>query len=104
MRFMKEAAPQLQKYLTAATTDTVEQIQELQKAEIADNAKDVQAWLKARGFTQGQAKNITEKAEAEPGNPRSRWNLVQAVTNIAQDCPFGDERLDMERMATKLMK
>ena len=103
MRFMREAAPQIQRYLNASSQGTVEQIVELQKSEVADNSKDVQSWLKTRGFSQSQAKAVTEKAESEPGNPRSRWNLVQAITNVAQDCPFGDERLDMERLAIKVM-
>lgn len=103
MRFIKEAQPQLQRYLEAGTQNTVETIAKLQGDTIGDTSKDVQSWLQARGFTKSQAKTVTEKAELEPGNPRSRWNVIQGITSMAQDCPFGDERLDVERMATKLM-
>ena len=104
MRYMREARPTLQRYLTAKTDETVEMIQAARTKEVGKSEKDVQAWLAKHGFTKSEARRAVELAGAEPGsNPRSLWGVVQGLTAQAHECPFGDERLDLERRASKLL-
>jgi hypothetical protein len=104
MRFMREAKPTLERYLTAGTEDTVQAIRAAQDREVGRSEKDVVAWLKARGFTGTESKRAVELAGSEDGlNPRSLWGVVQGLTAQAHEIPFGDERLDLERRAGKLM-
>jgi len=104
MRYLREAKPAIERYLTAGTDETVTMVRQARAIEVGKSEKDVKSWLKARGFTQGESKRAMELAEAEPGaNPRSVWSLVQGLTAQAHDVPFGDERLDLERRAARLL-
>jgi len=103
MRFMREAKPALQKYLESGTQDTIQAVIRAQEKEIGKTEKDVSSWLKDRGFTRSQSQKIVETAQGEEGNPRSIWNLANAVTDLANDVPFGDERLALEKKAGKML-
>jgi hypothetical protein len=103
MRFMVEAKPALERYVTASTVDDVAAIRSAQEKQIGDSKKDVSAWLRARGFTATQSTAIAEKAEEEPGDARSAWNLVNAATSLAHEIKFGDERVAFERQAAKIL-
>jgi hypothetical protein len=37
------------------------------------------------------------------GSPRSAWGISGAITEIARDCPFGDERVGLDRAAGKVL-
>jgi hypothetical protein len=103
MRFVREAEPALRGYLESSTAQTIEQITKANRLEIgADDAK-VEAWLTARGFTKPEAKRALVQTENDPANPRSVWGVVQGLTAAARDLRFGDERLDLERRAGKLL-
>jgi hypothetical protein len=104
MRYVREARPAIERYLNAGTEETVSMVREARALEVGRSEKDVKSWLKARGFTQTESKRAMELAEAEPGaNPRSLWAVVQGLTAQAHECPFGDERLDLERRAARLL-
>lgn len=104
MRYLREAKPAIERYLRAGTDETVQMVRKARSIEVGKSEKDVKGWLKARGFTQSESKRAMELAEAEPGaNPRSVWSLVQGLTAQAHDVPFGDERLDLERRASRLL-
>lgn len=104
MRFVREAKPALEAYLTSGTAQVVAGIKAASAKEVGKSEKDVTDWLKARGFTTGQSKRAVELASLEPGvNPRSIWGVVQGLTAQAHEVPFGDERLDLEVKAGKLM-
>ena len=60
-------------------------------------------WLRGKGFTQGLATVAARKARQDDGNPRSVWNLVQALTSQAQQTQYTDERVAIESKAGKLM-
>jgi hypothetical protein len=104
MRFMREARPALLNYLNASTRETVEVIQRAQDKSLGKSEADVTAWLRNRGFSQGFAKDIAAKASEEEGDARSLWNVVNAITAKAHDINYGDERLDLERKASKMLE
>jgi hypothetical protein len=104
MRYLREARPAIQRYLTASTDETVAMVRQARAIEVGRSEKEAKSWLKARGFTQGESRRAIELAAAEPGaNPRSVWSLVQGLTAQAHEVPFGDERLDLERRAARLL-
>lgn len=104
MRYVREARPAIERYLTAGTEETVRMVRDARALELGKNEKDVAAWLKSRGFTQGESRRAVELAGAEPGaNPRALWSVVQGLTAQAHEVPFGDERLDLERRASRLL-
>ena len=102
-RFMREAQPFLENYLQAGTTQVVEQIEKAKEKEVAQSEDGVVKWLRGKGFTQGLATVAARKARQDDGNPRSVWNLVQALTSQAQQTQHTDERVAIESKAGKLM-
>jgi AraC-like DNA-binding protein len=104
MRYVREARPALERYLRASGDETVNMVRNARDKELGKSEKDVQTWLKSRGFTQSESRRAVELAGAEPGsNPRSLWGVVQGLTAQAHEVPFGDERLDLERRASRLL-
>ena len=103
MRFLQEASPALNRYLTAGTTETVNSILNAQKKEVGKTEAEVTTWLRNRGFAQSTAKAISIKTEEQTGNPRSGWAVVNAITETARDMRFGDERIAMEKQASKIL-
>ena len=102
-RFVREAEPFLRRYLEAGTGPVVEQIEAAQAKEVATSEEKTVEWLRGKGFTQGLALTAARKAKEEDGNPRSVWNLVQALTSQAQQTQHTDERVAIETKAGKLM-
>jgi hypothetical protein len=103
-RFIAQAAPALNAYMNASTEGVVAQIGAAQAKQVGTSEAEVQAWIRARGFTVPQAKRAVELAAQEPGlNPRSVWGVVQGLTSAAHEIKHGDERFDLERKASKLM-
>ena len=104
MRFMREAKPALQNYIEMSTDSTVNMIKNASNKILGETENDVSSWLQQRGFTKSFSKQITEQATKEPGNPRSLWNIVNAITDKAHSIPYGDERIDLEKQAGKLLE
>lgn len=103
MRFVREAAPALRGYLQSSTVQTIDTITKAGKLEVGDSDAKVGAWLKARGFTGPESNRAVELTAQDPSNPRSVWGLVQGLTAAAREQRYGDERLDLERRAGKLL-
>ncbi len=104
MRYVREARPAIERYLRAGTEETVRMVREARALEVGKSEKDVKAWLKSRGFTKEETNRAVDLAGAEPGaNPRALWSVVQGLTAQAHDVPFGDDRLDLERRAARLL-
>lgn len=110
-RFAHEGARYLERYAIEDTRTVIEQIKKAQAYELspAERAQDKKTegwtdWLKKRGFTDALAKNTVAAAQAEEGEARSLWNIVQGVTAHARTIPFTDERVKVESLAGKLMQ
>jgi hypothetical protein len=102
-RFMHEAKPALQRYLSASTSGTVDTIKRAMAFEVGKDRKAVGAWMEARGFTKPTAAKAVISMEKSGGNERSLWSVIQGLTDVAHDQTYGDERLDLEKAAGKLM-
>jgi hypothetical protein len=60
--------------------------------------------LGKQGFNAKQAKKIIDTViQEEDTKPRSVWDFVQGVTAVARNIKHTDDRLDMEKIAGKLM-
>lgn len=105
-RFAYEGAKYLRRYAEESSAKIVAGIEAAQNAVIETNpgtGRDVAAWLKARGFTAPQAKAAVETAQAEEGEARTLWQIVQGVTAYARSVAHTDERVELETKAGKLM-
>lgn len=110
-RFAYEGARYLKKYAEESTQVLVEQIHKAQAFELpaSERAEDKanegwSNWLKKRGFTDALAKSTVATAQAEEGQARSLWDIVQGVTAYARSIQHTDERVKVESMAGKLMQ
>jgi len=110
-RFRYEGARYLRRYSEESAQVLTEQITKAQAYELpaSDRAQDKKSdgwgsWLKSRGFTDALAKNTVAAAQAEEGEARSLWNIVQGVTAYARTIPFTNERVKVESLAGKLMQ
>jgi hypothetical protein len=105
-RFAYEGARYLSRYAEESTRDLTAQISKAQNYEIPQAAEKgkVADWLTARGFTASVAKSAVAAAEAEEGQARSLWDIVNGVTAYARSVPHTDARVTLERAAGKLME
>jgi hypothetical protein len=104
-RFIARAVPELQAYAESSAIGIEQTIRAAKAREVAPNRKGVEDWLKARGFTQPQARRAWDAAEADPRayNPQSVWGLVQGLTDQAKEMRNTDSRVDLERRAGALL-
>lgn len=105
-RFAYEGEKYLRKYAEESTAKIAAGITAAQNAEIPLNkgkGDTVADWLKNRGFTAAQAKASVESAQAEEGEARTLWQIVNGVTSYARSVPHTDDRVKLESMAGKLM-
>lgn len=105
-RFLYEGHQYLQQYAQASTVDVTAQIHRAQAYEIPKAAEKngVEGWLQARGFTGAVAKSAVACAQAEEGNARSLWDIVNGITAHARSIPHTDARIALEKQAGKLME
>lgn len=110
-RFAYEGARYLKRYAEESTYAITEQINRAQQFELpaSDRTADDKTegwgkWLKGKGFTDALAKNTVAAAQAEEGQARSLWDIVQGVTAHARSIPHTDERVKVEALAGKLMQ
>ena len=79
-RFEAEGMRYLEQYAQASTQETVAAIGrakdfELDRAENQDGGW--MPWLQSRGFSRAQASEAVKTAEAEQGEARSLWDIIQ---------------------------
>jgi len=105
-RFAYEGARYLRRYADESTSGIADGIRKAKAYELpeADKpGKGWDAWLQARGFTAKQAKAGIDAAQAEEGEARSLWDIINGVTASARAITHTDERVKMETAAGKLM-
>jgi hypothetical protein len=106
-RFSYEGERYLRRYAEESTAKLVEGIKAAKAKEIPLNAgkgDTVESWLQARGFTKAQAKASVDAANAEEGQARSIWDIVNGVTAYARSVANTDSRVELEAKAGKLME
>ena len=60
--------------------------------------------MKDRGFTGTMAKTAVTTAQAEQGEARSLWDIINGITAHARTIPNADDRVKVEEKAGKLMQ
>lgn len=105
-RFAYEGAQYLTQYAESSTLQITQQVHRAQAFEIPKAAEKngVESWLQARGFTGAVAKSAVSAAQAEEGQARSLWDIVNGITAYARTIPYTDARVALERQAGKLME
>lgn len=106
-RFLREAQPYLRRYAAEDTKALVDGIVAAKQTVIdVSTTKDnsMVAWLQARGFTKSQAQASVQSAQAEQGDTRTVWDIVNGVTAYARSITHTDARVDLETKAGALMK
>ena len=88
----------------AASTDE-QIIRSLIEHEIAHTKEAVIDELKKLGATQRQAESAyTTCEQTESASPRSFWGLAQGLTRDSQESGYQDDRLDLDRLASQVLK
>ena len=104
MRFLAEAMPQLNKYLTSSPSGEENVIKAAQAREVGKDRASVVDWLKSRGFAQSLAGRAYDGAEKEGiRNPRTLWGVVSGLTGAAREIGHTDDRVAIERKASALL-
>jgi len=104
-RFAYEGEKYLRRYAEEATAPIVAGITKAQQTDIPlKKDQTVEEWLRGRGFTQAVAKASVESAQAEEGEVRSLWNIINGVTAYARSIPNTDDRVEVETKASKIME
>lgn len=110
-RFAHEGARYLKRYANESNLFLSETIKKAQAYELpaSERAQDKKSegwagWLKAKGFTDTLAKNAVAAAQAEEGQARSLWDIINGVTAHARSIPHTDARVELERKAGKLLE
>ena len=66
---------------------------------------DRQTFLRKQGFSAKQATTIINRVlEEEETKPESIWDFVNGITATARTIRHTDDRIDMERIAGRLME
>jgi hypothetical protein len=107
-RWAREAAPALARYANASPSKLIASVTAAKQALLTDKTdeKDVLATLiEKTGLSKPTAVKVMETAEREEGHPTvSVWDFCQGITAVARSVPHQDSRLDLETIASKLMK
>jgi len=103
-RFIREAAPTLQKYALESAAETEATIRRAKALEVGKDDDSVASWIANRGFTKAMANTIVTTAKAEEGQARSLMDIVNGITAHARSVSHTDTRVDLERRAGALLK
>lgn len=103
-RFAHEAAPALLNFANSSPQPFINGIRQARERVVARSDEDRSQFLKARGFTRGEATRIIETVLAEEGRPpESIFDFVQGITALARTKTHQDARLDLETRAKRLL-
>jgi len=99
-RFVREVTPTLLEYSRSATAPIVAQLTAAQARKVGD----LDAFLKARKFTSAQSEAIQKIHVAEEGRPmETLWDISTGITAYARGKVYQNERVDLERVAGKVL-
>ena len=103
-RFAHEVQPALIEYSNASATGIVSSIQAAKNAVVARSDEERVNFLRKIGFSAKQASAVINRViEEEDTKPESIWDFVNGITATARNIKHTDDRLEMERVAGKLM-
>jgi len=105
-RFAYEGAKYLRRYAEESSKQIVDSIRQAQAKEIPDGdqpGKGWEVWLQQRGFTNTIARSAVQMAQAEEGEARSLWDIINGITAYARSYTHTDARVQLETAAGGLM-
>ena len=109
-RWIREAVPQLQKYVNTGTAQVKGLLEASREKTVAKDDKGALSFLKKFGFTEMLAKSaLTSARSSDAGadsrsSPFSVWNVMQGLTAEARGIENNDIRVAIEIKAGQLMK
>jgi hypothetical protein len=101
MRFLQEALPDLTKHLETDVRVELESIKRSKGKIIATDPNGAKPWLQHRGFATAIITAATAKLDDKAAV--TLWSLEQSLISAARDLTHMDERIDLERKASKLL-
>lgn len=103
-RFIAEAQPTLRQFTDNNTRALIDGVQSAKDARVADDDDEARAFLMKQKFSKSKANEIVNRIlDEEQTRPRSIWDMVQGITAVARDETHQDSRIQMERVAGKLL-
>jgi hypothetical protein len=104
-RFMEEGLPLLERYVGADLAKTVNVLKRAKALTVGKTDDECMDWLQGRGgYSKQQAALIMSRAEAEEGENRTVWSLVQGATALARTIEYQDQRTDAEEKGSSLLR
>jgi len=103
-RFLREVRPRLREYAEASVVDVEARLERAARMKVGGTDEEVLAWLQAHEFTKKEGEALMRAAKAEEGGARTVWELVNGGTALARQIPYNDDRVVMEKRASRLLK
>jgi hypothetical protein len=104
MRFAGEVGPALESFASASPTRLLTGIKAARDAVVAKDHDERRSFLERSGFTKPETTKIIQTVLDEEGKePESIWDFVQGITAVARGVPHQDDRVSMEKRASKLL-
>jgi hypothetical protein len=106
-RAFRRMGVELRKYAETSAKGEEAKIERMMKFTLGntkDEVLDRVFGLKVPKRLAAQAYDLAVREEDAYGNPRSVWGFTSGMTQIARDLPYTDERVEMERLAGKVMQ
>ena len=104
-RFLEAAAPALQAYANDSAMGIERALERSMTLMLAKNDEDAVSILNGKTtLSRAAARAAVKQHTLEEGQPpRSAWDMAQAITAYARSIPHQDDRIDLEKQATKLL-
>lgn len=103
-RFGLEAMPALESFAGGNTSKVVKGVKAAKRLRLSTNEEERIEVLTGFGFSRKQALEMIGIATEEEGSPpESAWDYAQCITATARRIEHQDARIDMERVAGKLL-
>jgi hypothetical protein len=104
LRFEREAQPALERYARSEPTALLAGIKVCKETKAGADKDERKKLLVGLDFSMKMVDTIFETHEREEGRePESIWDMVNGITAVARTVPNTDRRLEIEKVATKLM-
>jgi len=104
--FINDAIPALESFVRDSSfKDEIKtMVKGTRETQLGDDLEYVTKRLTNSRFSKSEIENAWDAAHKQNEDPRTVWGMVQGLTSIAQDIPYIDKRVNLERRAGKLLE
>lgn len=102
-RFLQEGNKTLIEYANESPAPLVERITRAQNIKLGKDEDEVQAFLRAKGLTLGQAATAINQVKQDGKDILNAWEVTRGITAAARAIPHTDTRVGVERIAGKIL-